>query len=140
MSIRALDHVALPTHNPVALMEFYGALGFGLPEPQLWRNVPNPRLFIVCGDQKINLLEPDEWQDEQFTLRGLNAVPGCGDFCFVWDGTLEELQAAIQRAGATPIAGPVERVGGRERGQAKGLSVYLRDPEENLIEFIIYEQ
>ncbi|HLF91493.1 MAG TPA: hypothetical protein VI451_21290, partial [Anaerolineales bacterium] len=97
-----------------------------------------PRLVIQCGDQKINLHEPAEWQDANFTLRGLAARPGCGDLCFVWEGALVALEAVLQQAGAPVIVGPMERFGGRQRGQAKGLSVYTRDPDGNLLEFIIY--
>lgn len=139
MSIRSLDHIALPSQNPIAMMEFYGALGFTLPDEQLWRNVENPRLSIHWGDQKINLHEPAQWQDERFTLRGPSALPGCGDLCFVWDGSLDDLYAAFARANATVVAGPVERLGGRAGGQAKGLSVYTRDPDSNLLEFILYD-
>jgi catechol 2,3-dioxygenase-like lactoylglutathione lyase family enzyme len=135
MTIRGLDHVALPTANPVAMMEFYQALGFGVPNESLWRDVANPRLAIQCGQQKINLHEPAQWQDPAFTLRGPTAQPGCGDLCFVWDGRFEELYAALARAGAAIIAGPVNRIGGR----AKGVSVYTRDPDNNLLEFIVYE-
>ena len=139
MTISGLDHVALPTQDPTAMMEFYGALGFMVPDAHLWRNVTNPMLVIVCGDQKINLLEPAEWQDEQFTLRGPTARPGCGDLCFVWSRTLEALHAAFRRAGAAVIAGPLERFGGRNHGQARGSSIYTRDPDGNLLEFIIYD-
>ena len=83
---------------------------------------------------------PERWQDPRFTLRAPAARPGCGDFCFVWQGTLEALLAALGRAGAAVEAGPVERVGGRDHGRAKGTSVYTRDPDGNLLEFISYDR
>jgi catechol 2,3-dioxygenase-like lactoylglutathione lyase family enzyme len=138
--VRGFDHVAIPTAQPEAMMEFYGALGFEVPDEHHWREVPNPRLTIVCGDQKINLHPPAQWQDPGFTLRAPAARPGCGDFCFVWQGPLEALLAALRRAGAAVEAGPVERVGGRDHGQARGTSVYTRDPDGNLLEFIVYER
>lgn len=136
MSISGFDHIALPTNQPTAMMEFYQALGFTVPDEKLWRDVANPRLTIHWRNQKINLHEPSEWQDKNFTLRGHSALPGCGDFlCFVWDGDLDSLLAALHKAKASIEAGPVERYG--TRGQ--GTSVYLRDPDANLIEFIIYD-
>jgi catechol 2,3-dioxygenase-like lactoylglutathione lyase family enzyme len=42
------------------------------------------------------------------------------------------------RTGAEIIEGPVQREGGRDRGTAIGTSVYVRDPDRNLLEFIIY--
>jgi catechol 2,3-dioxygenase-like lactoylglutathione lyase family enzyme len=56
--------------------------------------------------------------------------------CFVWDGDLESLQAALQHAGAQVELGPVERQGGR----GPGISVYTRDPDDNLLEFIMYSR
>ncbi len=40
--------------------------------------------------------------------------------------------------GARVIEGPVERDGGRDGGRAKGTSLYVRDPDANLLEFMIY--
>ena len=76
------------------------------------------------------------WQNEDFTLRGPSARPGCGDLCFVWSGSRAALDERIAAAGAEVIAGPVELEGARGRGT----SVYLRDPDQNLLEFITYEE
>jgi catechol 2,3-dioxygenase-like lactoylglutathione lyase family enzyme len=46
-----------------------------------------------------------------------------------------ELYAVLDRAGAAVIAGPVRRIGGR----GQGMSLYTRDPDNNLLEFIVYE-
>jgi len=67
-------------------------------------------------------------------LCGHSARPGCGDKYFVWDGDLDSLLSRLQQAGAVVEAGPVERHGGR----GFGTSVYTRDPDANLIEFILY--
>ncbi len=42
------------------------------------------------------------------------------------------------QAGNKIIEGPVERMGGRDNGRAKGTSLYVRDPDSNLLEFMIY--
>lgn len=131
MSIRSFDHVAIPIQNIDAMLSFYRALGFGV-------NDQAPRYSVHFGDQKINFHSPEVWQGERFTLRGPTAVPGCGDFCFVWEGTLESLRAMLAQAGAKIIAGPLERMGGRSEGRAQGTSLYLRDPDSNLLEFIVY--
>jgi catechol 2,3-dioxygenase-like lactoylglutathione lyase family enzyme len=73
-----------------------------------------------------------------YALRGPTAVPGCGDFCFVWEGSIELLRAMLDQAGAKIIEGPVERMGGRHGGRAKGTSFYVRDPDLNLLEFMVY--
>ena len=137
MSVRAFDHVAIPTAQPEGMMLFYAALGFQVPTPEAWRKAGKPFFSIVFGDNKINVHAPALWQSD-WTLRGPTAQPGCGDFCFVWSGTREELLAQLERANAVIEEGPVERVGGRAGGTAKGVSNYTRAPDRNLLEFIIY--
>ncbi len=110
-----------------------------MPEERLWRGVPDPQLTIICGDQKINLHAPSEWQDPAFTLRAGRSVPGCGDLCFVWAGGVETLLEALSRADTVIEEEPVQRTGGRRGGTAQGTSVYTRDPDGNLVEFIVYE-
>ena len=75
------------------------------------------------------------WQKPDFTLRGPSSLPGCGDLCFVWEGGSDALSRLLADAGAPIVAGPVELHGARGRGT----SVYVRDPDENLLEFIVYE-
>jgi catechol 2,3-dioxygenase-like lactoylglutathione lyase family enzyme len=53
----------------------------------------------------------------------------------VWDRTPESLKATLDRAGAKTVEGPVARQGDR---RVAGSSVYVRDPDGNLLEFIIY--
>jgi catechol 2,3-dioxygenase-like lactoylglutathione lyase family enzyme len=129
--IRAFDHVAIPVQKVEAMLAFYRALGFRI-------SGQHPFYAAHLGDQKINFHDPIAWQSERFTLRGPAAQPGCGDFCFVWDGSLDALKPLLAQAGAQIEEGPVERVGGRNDGQATGLSIYVRDPDSNLLEFIVY--
>src|SRR3954467_5627599 len=100
MGITGLDHVALPVQDPPAMMTFYGALGFEVPDEAAWRRTDRPRLPIACGDQKLNLHTPAEWQDPAPPLRAPAARPGCADLCFVWEGGLEALLEALRHAGA----------------------------------------
>lgn len=138
MTIRAFDHVAIPTADPEAMLEFYRALGFGVPTLAEWRASKQLFFSIQFGNNKINVHAPSVWRNAAFTLRGPSALPGCGDFCFVWDATQEELDARLAAAGAVIEEGPVERLGGRDGGRAYGTSVYTRDPDRNLLEFIRY--
>ena len=131
MPIRSFDHVAIPIQNTEAMLGFYRALGFGVQEREHFYSVH-------FRDHKINFHAPERWQSGRFTLRGPTAVPGCGDFCFVWEGSAESLRATLDQAGAKIVAGPVERLGGRDNGRTQGTSIYVRDPDANLLEFIIY--
>ena len=127
-SIKGFDHVALPMQNTEAMLAFYRSLGLEVSE-----NANACSVYI--GDQMINFHRPAHLQDEKFTLRAPAAKPPCGDLCFVWDGTAESVKTMLDRAGAKIVEGPVERQGGRKRAAS---SVYVRDPDGNLLEFMIY--
>lgn len=126
--VRGFDHVALPMQNTEAMLAFYRGLG--------WEVRENANACSVfCGDNMINFHRPARWRSASFTLRAPAAKPPCGDLCFVWEGTPESLQATLARAGAKVIEGPGERQGGRKK---TGSSRYVRDPDGNLLEFMIY--
>ena len=127
-NVSGFDHVSLPLEHTDAMVAFYASLGFEVSE--------QPHLVSVyVGDQMINFHRPATWQRVGFTLRAPNAVPPCGDLCLVWAGSSEALNATLAGAGATIIEGPVARKGGRG---ADASSVYVRDPDGNLLEFMIY--
>ena len=126
--IKGFDHVAVPMQNTEAMLAFYRGLG-------LQMNETANAVSVYIGDQMINFHRPTRWEDKTFTLRAPAARPPCGDFCFVWDGTPESLKATLDRVGAKVEVGPVERAGGRRRS---GTSTYVRDPDGNLLEFMIY--
>ena len=60
--------------------------------------------------------------------------PGNSDLCFAWDGPIEEAFAHLERQGVAIELGPVARFGAGGRGT----SVYFRDPDGSLMEFISY--
>jgi catechol 2,3-dioxygenase-like lactoylglutathione lyase family enzyme len=126
--IAGLDHASLPMQNTEAMLAFYRSLGFDIAE--------NPYVVSVyVGNQMINFHRPSTWQRHEVTLRAPAAQPPCGDLCFVWDGSPESLNTLLQEARAEIIEGPVARQGGR---RADASSVYVRDPDGNLLEFMIY--
>jgi len=110
------------------MITFYRSLGFEVAEHKAV-------VSVYAGDQMINLHRPGIWPREAFTLRAPAARPPCGDLCFVWDGSPDSLHALLDDAGAEIIEGPVDREGGR---RALASSVYVRDPDGNLLEFMIY--
>ena len=134
MPVAGFDHVALPTERPEEMLAFYGRLGFTVPDADAWRESELPFFSVLLGDQKINFHAPALWQRPTFDLRGPTAQPGCGDLCFVWEGGADALTRLLERADAAIVAGPVELQGAR----GKGTSVYVRDPDSNLLEFIVY--
>ncbi len=130
--IRSLDHVAVPMEAVDAMLTFYRKLGCDVTEEY------DGLLHCVSfGDNKINFHDPKLWKTGDFTLRGPQALPGCGDFCFVWGDTEQALNALLNKLGVAIEEGPVERTGGRNHGDI-GISRYVRDPDSNLLEFMIY--
>jgi catechol 2,3-dioxygenase-like lactoylglutathione lyase family enzyme len=127
-SVKGFDHVALPMQNTDAMLAFYRKLGLTVVE-----NAQACAVYV--GDQMINFHRPAAWQRESFTLRAPAAKPPCGDLCFVWEGTPASLKGWLDAAGAKIEEGPVARQGGRRKGAS---SVYTRDPDGNLLEFMIY--
>lgn len=136
MPVSGFDHVAIPTSRPEEMIVFYGRLGFHAPDPEEWRKSEMPFFSVFFGNQKINFHAPAMWQNPEFGLRGPTSAPGCGDLCFLWEGGSAALRSMLEAAGASIIAGPVELQGAR----GQGTSVYVRDPDENLLEFIVYDE
>lgn len=135
MATVSIDHIAMPTENAERLIAFYKKLGFKINDEDEWR-AGNARIFsIQIGDSKINV-HPE---GVVANLRGPTAVPGCTDICFVWDGTVEECQKMLADAGVEVIAGPGPRKGARGGGGHPSLSLYARDPDQNLLEWMVYQ-
>ena len=130
----SIDHIAMPTSNAERLIEFYKRLGFTINDEEEWRAGKANIFSIQVGDSKINV-HPEGYVAG---LRGPTAMPGSGDICFVWDGTVEECQAWLAEAGVEVIQGPVPRKGGRGFGTVPSLSLYARDPDDNLLEWMTY--
>src|SRR5262249_45047327 len=128
--IAGIDHVSLPMRFADDMVRFYRTLGFEVAEHKAF-------VSVYAGRQMINLHRPETWQRDGFTLRAPQATPPCGDLCFVWDGTPDALLELFAPAGAEIEEGPVERPGGRRQ---LGSSVYTRDPDGNLLEFMLYPE
>ena len=83
------------------------------------------------GDQQLNVHGPGM---EPHPVAARPAQPGGADLCLVWDGPIEEAAEHLRGHGVEIEEGPVTRYGGRGRGT----SVYFRDPDGSLLEFISY--
>jgi catechol 2,3-dioxygenase-like lactoylglutathione lyase family enzyme len=128
--VAGFDHVSLPMQRTDAMIDFYHSLGFDVVEH---RSV----VSVYAGAQMINLHRPELWPNERFTLRAPAAQPPCGDLCFVWSGSVASLRAHLDGIGAEVEEGPVAREGGR---RAPATSIYIRDPDGNLLEFMVYDE
>jgi catechol 2,3-dioxygenase-like lactoylglutathione lyase family enzyme len=83
------------------------------------------------GEQQLNVHGPGVDPDP---VARLPVQPGNSDLCFVYDGPIEDAVAHLEAHGVAVELGPVERAGARGDGR----SVYFRDPDGSLLEFITY--
>jgi catechol 2,3-dioxygenase-like lactoylglutathione lyase family enzyme len=83
------------------------------------------------GDEQLNLHGPGV---SPVPVAKLPVQPGNSDLCFEWPGPIDEAREHLERNGVEVEMGPVERFGAR----STGTSVYFRDPDGSLLEFISY--
>ncbi|MGX8008742.1 VOC family protein [Mesorhizobium sp. ORM8.1] len=123
--IAGIDHFVLTVRSVEDSCDFYRrVLGMRrLDEP----NRPTALLF---GAQKINLHEVGR----TFDPKARTPTPGSGDFCLVAAVPLAEVIASLEENGVAIEVGPVERIGALGRM----ISVYFRDPDDNLVEVSEY--
>jgi len=124
-----IDHIVLTTRDKQACIRFYTeVLGMKL---VAFRTPTEERLALSFGAQKINL---HEWGRE-FEPRAHVAVPGSLDLCFIASLPLDMVMRRLEAAKVKIIEGPVKKTGAV--GPIR--SVYVRDPDLNLVEISIYE-
>ena len=91
------------------------------------------RTAYRCGDQLLNVHGPGV---TPAMVARLPVAPGNSDLCFEWSGPISGAVAHLARQGVTIDGGPTIRHGAR----GAGTSVYFRDPDGSLIEYISYER
>jgi catechol 2,3-dioxygenase-like lactoylglutathione lyase family enzyme len=125
-----IDHIVLTTRDKEGCVRFYTeVLGMELTR---FRTPTEERLAFSFGAQKINV---HEWGRE-FTPRAHVAAPGTLDLCFVASVSLEDVIARLKVFNVGIIEGPVAKTGAR--GPIR--SVYVRDPDLNLVEISVYNK
>lgn len=116
-----LDHLVLTTIDLEACKDFYvRVMGMQL------ETFGSGRLAFKFGNQKINV----HVRGHEFEPKAHLPVPGALDLCFIASTSLEAVIAHLQREQWPIIEGPVQRTGAS--GPIR--SVYVRDPDLNLIE------
>jgi catechol 2,3-dioxygenase-like lactoylglutathione lyase family enzyme len=123
--IERVDHIVLTTRDKDACIRFYTEV-LGMKLEAFGEN----RLALKFGAQKLNL---HEWGKE-FTPRAHVAVPGSLDLCFIASVSLEEVIERLNKAKIRILEGPVAKTG----AQGPIRSVYVRDPDLNLVEISVY--
>jgi len=119
-----IDHVVLTTRDLPACLKFYTE-GLGM-QLEKFQTPAGTRMALKFGNQKINL---HEWGRE-FTPRAHVAAPGTLDLCFIASVPLEKVVEKLKQHKIEIIEGPVMKTG----AVSKLRSVYVRDPDLNLVE------
>lgn len=120
MSLR-IDHVVLTVRDIDRTVDFYTralgmrAITFG-----------DGRRGLAFGEQKLNLHQAGR----EFEPKARVPTPGSVDLCLVTDAPLDDVRERLGALGIAIEVGPVAKVGAR----APLRSIYLRDPDGNLIE------
>ena len=121
MTLEKLDHLVLPVSDIDAIAMFYTTY-LGMEK----RIFGDDRVALHFGDQKINL-HPAGWDYEP---KARVSIAGSADLCFIVSERVESLHTKLVHSGGEVIEGPVERTGATGRLR----SIYIRDPDGNLIE------
>ena len=126
MKINSLDHLVLTVANIEATCQFYrDILGMQV------ISFNGGRKALRFGDQKINLHQ----KGHEYEPKAKFPTPGSADLCLISTTPLEEVIAELKSADISIEEGPIAKHGAL--GDIK--SVYVRDPDFNLIEISNYK-
>jgi len=119
--LKSIDHIVLSTRDLDKCIDFYTrVLGMKL------ERYGQGRVALRFGDHKFNVHPPGF----EAGIRAQAPTPGSLDLCFLADRPLDEVIARLKQHRIPIEEGPVVRTGARFAIR----SVYVRDPDDNLIE------
>lgn len=125
MKFRTIDHLVITTQNLQACLHFYvDVLGMELDER-------NNRYAVRFGDHKFNI----HTKKAEFLPAAEYPTYGSLDLCLIIDGSVEDAKKEVEAKGYPVELGPVVRHGTLGEMQ----SIYLRDPDGNLVELSSYQ-
>ncbi|MFB6818650.1 VOC family protein [Streptomyces sp. NPDC056347] len=124
MKYQRLDHTVLTVNDIDATVDFYSRV-LGM-EVVTFSMLVNDRKALRFGDTKINLHEVGK----EIAPHAENPGPGTEHLCFIVSDPIDEVIAHLEAENAVIESGPVERIG--VLGPIN--SVYIRDPDGNLLE------
>jgi catechol 2,3-dioxygenase-like lactoylglutathione lyase family enzyme len=123
-----LDHCVIAVSDWEVSNRFYG----DVVGADVFEQSPG-RWAYRLGDTQLNVHGPGV--DLSANVARLPVQPGNSDVCFVWPGPIEAAVEHLRRHGVEVETGPVARSG----AQGGGTSVYFRDPDGSLLEFLSYD-
>lgn len=126
MQIERIDHLVLTIKNVEISCTFYTKV-LGMKEVTL----QGGRKAVAFGNQKINFHE----YGKEFDPKALRPAPGSADLCFITRDPIAQIISHLEICGVKIIEGPLERTG----AMGPMTSIYIRDPDQNLIEIATYQ-
>ena len=130
LKIQSIDHIVMQAADVAATVAFYTEI-MGMEHSEFQPPTGGPvRQSLHFGNQKINLHNASS----PYIPHAKNPVAGSVDLCFITNQPLGDWQQHLANHGVEIEDGPVRKTG------ANGplLSVYIRDPDDNLIEISNY--
>jgi catechol 2,3-dioxygenase-like lactoylglutathione lyase family enzyme len=126
-----IDHFVLNVTDIEKMLQFYKhVLGADIVDYEAWRAGHAKYPALLFAMQKIHLHSLQTREE----IKAASPISGSADFCFHWEGNISSAIEHLTQHGISVELGPIERNG----THGKGKSVYFRDPENNLLEFISY--
>ncbi len=119
-----IDHVVLYATDVDATAEFYERCGMER------ETFDDGRVAVRFGEAKINLHQAGD----EYVPHARSPEPGSADVCLIVESAVEEVADHLESEGIELVAGPVGKVGAGGPMD----SVYVRDPDGNLVEFASY--
>jgi catechol 2,3-dioxygenase-like lactoylglutathione lyase family enzyme len=125
MQIDRIDHVVLTVFDLARTCDFYSRV-LGMKVVTFGEG----RTALAFGRQKLNL----HLSGKEFEPKALKPTPGAIDLCFITETPIEEVAEHLRRSDVKIVQGPVPKTG------AVGAlnSLYIRDPDGNLVEISNY--
>ncbi len=126
IAVDRVDHFVLTVADLEATVAFYTrVLGMDVVRE------PDRPTALHFGQHKINVHQ----RGQEFSPRAQHPTPGSGDFCLIVRGTIDDVMVHLEACGVAIEVGPVERTG----ALGPMISIYFRDPDDNLVELAVYE-
>lgn len=129
-NLYALDHLVLTVRDIAATTDFYVTI-LGMEVEAFRPSDGTTRTALKFGTQKINLHQ----QGAEFEPKANHPNPGSADLCFLTIIPLDDWLTHLNKKKISVIEGPVARTG----AQGPMTSIYIRDPDDNLIEIATYD-
>jgi catechol 2,3-dioxygenase-like lactoylglutathione lyase family enzyme len=125
MKISSIDHLVLTVNNIEVTCQFYQrVLGMEV------ITFGDKRYALKFGEQKINLHQ----SGQEFEPKAFCPVSGSGDLCLITPIPLKQVMEHFNHCGVPIVLGPITRTGAK----GKIASIYIRDPDQNLLEIANY--